>query len=97
MFKGQSISSIDGFPTFDVQLPGVLLHLPPSLYFLRTDASGSASWKLQIIPNQFQVPVPAGLALEYGAAGSERSARVRDGVPVRVGVFRLGQPVSLRW
>ena len=78
VFKGEAIQSIEGFPTFDVQLPGVLLHLPPSLYFLRSSSAESASWILQIVPNEFEVPIPAGLALEYGAAGTERAARLRD-------------------
>lgn len=97
VFKGQAIQSIDGFPTFDVQLPGVLLHLPPSLYFLRSSSAEPASWKLQIVPNQFEVRIPAKLDLEYGAVGTERVARVRHRIPVRIGLLRRGEPVRLRW
>lgn len=97
VFKGEAIHSIEGFPTFDVQLPGVLLHLPPSLYFLRSNSAGSASWKLQIVPNEFEVYFTAGLALEYGAAGTERAARLHDRIPVRIGVLRLCESRCLRW
>ena len=35
VFERKGIQSINHYPTFDLQLSGALLHLPPQLYFMK--------------------------------------------------------------
>lgn len=37
LFKGATIHDISKFPTFDIRLSGVLLHLSPQQYFMNLD------------------------------------------------------------
>ena len=39
LFIGGAINDISKFPTFDIRVSGVLLHLSPSQYFINYDAS----------------------------------------------------------
>ena len=53
VFNGVPISDISHYPTFDLQIPGALLHFPPQLYFLKEDGG----FKLQIVQNNYQVAI----------------------------------------
>ena len=55
IFENKGIASIDGFPTFDIHIPGAILRIPPELYFMTETISGSDYYFLQIIPNLFEV------------------------------------------
>lgn len=55
VFDNKGVFNITGFPTFDLQIPGALLHFPPELYFLKKDVVGISNYFLQIVPNQFSV------------------------------------------
>lgn len=51
VFNGASIGDISHYPTFDLQIPGALLHFPPQLYFLKEDGR----YTLQIVQNNYEV------------------------------------------
>ena len=51
VFRGEAIDDIRGFPSFDLQIPGALLHFPPQLYFLRQEGG----FTLQIVQNEYAV------------------------------------------
>lgn len=55
IFDNRGISDISKYPTFDIKIPGALLHIPPQLYFLKRSIVGIEQYFLQIIPNQFSV------------------------------------------
>ena len=55
IFDNKGIFNITGFPTFDLQIPGALLHFPPELYFMKREVVGVSNYFLQIVPNQFDV------------------------------------------
>ena len=55
IFENKGITSVDGFPTFDIHIPGAILRIPPELYFMTETISGSDYYFLQIIPNVFEV------------------------------------------
>ena len=55
IFENKGITSVDGFPTFDIHIPGAILRIPPELYFMTETVSGSEYYFLQIIPNVFEV------------------------------------------
>ena len=57
IFDNKGIFNITGFPTFDLQIPGALLHFPPELYFLKKDVVGISNYFLQIVPNHFDVGI----------------------------------------
>lgn len=87
VFQGKGVTTLEGYPTFDVKIPGALLHLPPQLYFVKKDGL----FFLQIVANDFEVmEVGVTLVVEHGATGTGSTAWIRNGVPVREGVLRLG-------
>ena len=61
IFGNKGIFNITGFPTFDLQIPGALLHFPPELYFLKKDVVGVSSYFLQIVPNHLDVGISSTL------------------------------------
>lgn len=55
IFDDKGITHIQNYPTFDVKLPGAVLHLPPQLYFIKRDIVGLEQYFLHIKPNKFSV------------------------------------------
>lgn len=79
VFEGKGVTTLEGYPTFDVKIPGALLHLPPQLYFVKKEGL----FFLQIVANDFEVMEErAALVVEHGATGVSCIARIRNGVPV---------------
>ncbi|KAK8828253.1 hypothetical protein WA538_002765 [Blastocystis sp. DL] len=62
VFEGVSVADISKYPTFDLQIPGALLHFPPQLYFLKEDGR----YTLQIVQNDYENTVQVGLAALRG-------------------------------
>ncbi|KAK8815002.1 hypothetical protein WA556_007039 [Blastocystis sp. ATCC 50177/Nand II] len=62
VFEGQGVATLEGYPTFDVKIPGALLHLPPQLYFVKKEGR----FFLQIVANDFENTVQLGLAAMRG-------------------------------
>ena len=56
VFEGQGVATLEGYPTFDVKIPGALLHLPPQLYFVKKEGR----FFLQIVANDFEVAAAGG-------------------------------------
>ena len=50
------MATLEGYPTFDVKIPGALLHLPPQLYFVKKEGR----FFLQIVANDFEVAAAGG-------------------------------------
>lgn len=63
VFDDKGITDISKYPTFDVKLPGAILHIPPQLYFMKRNIVGLEQYFLQIVPNQFSVWL--GLFVDY--------------------------------
>ena len=61
IFDEKGINSLEGYPSFDIKIPGALLHLPPELYFLKKRVVGIEQYFLDIKPNHFQVSLLIGL------------------------------------
>lgn len=95
VFEGRGVATLEGYPTFDVKIPGALLHLAAGAV-LREEGG-------PLLPADRGQRLRGGCgggrsAVEHGAAGTGGDARVRDGVPVREGVVRVGESVSVwRW
>ncbi len=51
LFEGLKLTSLSGFPSFDIQFSGVLLHLSRYQYFIRTGPSVD-EWTLGILPTE---------------------------------------------
>ena len=51
LFEGMKLTSLSGFPSFDIQFSGVLLHLSRYQYFIRTGPSVN-EWTLGILPTE---------------------------------------------
>ena len=52
----EGVATLEGYPTFDVKIPGALLHLPPQLYFVKKEGR----FFLQIVANDFEVAAAGG-------------------------------------
>ena len=60
VFGGAGIRDISAYPTFDVKIPGALLHLPPQLYFVKKTTESGERYFLQIMMNHFEVDLGDG-------------------------------------
>ena len=55
VFDGAGIRDISNYPSFDVKIPGALLHLPPQLYFVKNTTESGERYFIQIVMNNFEV------------------------------------------